>query len=281
MFGDLDVLDAELERYLRGTTFPTSLLNADRIKASTDVATRALTVGENAILPYRMSSANGVNDKTAGPLADRARPVAARYPSEPFVQRAMAEMEYDVANATRKDGQFDVAALARAEAAADRTLALDPNNVMGLVYKGRVAALRAVQSKDINQWRNARRLFLRANQLSPDYALPFQLFYDTFVAAGQLPTEGAVTGMRRAVVLVPADTSLRVRMGIEMIRLGELGLARHGAGTGGIQPPRFGKEPLRQAGQADGRRRQQGRADGSRGGIEAGSDQRIRSAQAG
>ena len=214
VFGDLNRLNSEIERYVRAATIPSSVLSSDRIHPETNVAIRRLTEGENAILSYRITSANGVDDKTAGPLADRARPIAARYPNEVFVQRAMAEMEYDAKH-------YDAA-----EAAADRALAVDPNNVMAIAYKGRVIAQRALAAKDPALWRQARQLFLRANQANPEFALPFQLFYDSYIAAGQVPAAGAVTGIRRAVVLVPADSSLRVRAGIELIRAGELQLAR-------------------------------------------------------
>ena len=213
-FGDLDQLEREIERYVRAATFPSFLLEAGRINAPTEVAVRRLTAGEDAILPYRMTSANGVNDKTAGPLVNRARPIAERFPNEVFVQRALAEMEYDAKN-------YDAA-----EAAADRALAVEPNNVMAILYKGRAIARRALANKDVAMWRRARGLFLRANQLDPNFALPFQLYYDSFVAAGQTPPESAVIGIRRAVVLVPADTGLRVRAGVSLIRSGDLSLAR-------------------------------------------------------
>lgn len=213
-FGDLDAFDRELERYVRRSSFPSSKLSSDKVKTPTEVSVRTLGPGEAAIIEYRMISANGVTAKTAGPLAERARPVAARYPDDVFVQRAITEMEYDAKN------------YAAADAAANRLLALDPKNIMGLVYKGRIAAQRAIESKDANGWREARRWFLQANKLDPNYALPFALYYDSFVAAGQTPPDAAITGINRAVVLVPADQSLRIRAGIAALRAGDLKLSR-------------------------------------------------------
>lgn len=213
-FGDLDKLEVELERYLRAATLPSSLISAASVKANTDIVVRSLGQAEADMMPYRLASAAGVSEQTAVGLVDKARPVGARYPSDAFVQRALAEMEFDARN------------LDAAEAAADRALAIEPDNVMALIYKGRAIAMRAVQSKDANQWRAARRLFLRANQINPDFALPFQLYYDSFVAAGQPAPAGAVNGLRRAVMLVPADVSIRVRTSIELIRAGEIPTAR-------------------------------------------------------
>src|SRR3546814_17793869 len=56
----------------------------------------------------RIRSARGVDKKMAAELVGEARPVAARYAGDAFVQRAMAEIEYDAEND------------AEAEAAADR-----------------------------------------------------------------------------------------------------------------------------------------------------------------
>ena len=213
-FGDLDKLEVELERYLRGATLPSSVISAASLKANTDVIVRRLAPAEADMMPHRLASSAGVREDIAVALAARARPVGARYPADPFVQRALAEIEFDAKN------------YVAAEAAADRALAVQPDNVMALIYKGRAIAMRAVASKDLNEWRAARRLFLRANQINPDYALPFVLYYDSFLAAGQPVPASAVTGLRRAVMLVPADTSVRMRASIELIRAGEIATAK-------------------------------------------------------
>lgn len=213
-FGDLDKLEVELERYLRGATLPSSVISAASLKANTDVIVRRLAPAEADMMPHRLASSAGVSEDTAAALAARARPVGARYPADPFVQRALAEIEFDAKN------------YVAAEAAADRALAVQPDNVMALIYKGRAIAMRAVASKDLNEWRAARRLFLRANQINPDYALPFVLYYDSFLAAGQPVPASAVTSLRRAVMLVPADTSVRMRASIELIRAGEIATAK-------------------------------------------------------
>ncbi len=231
-FGDLGKLDSEVERYVRGRSLQTSLLSANKIKADTNVAVRKMTAGEAAIMPYRMVSANGVTEKTAESLAEKASAIGARYPGDIFVQRAMAEMEYD-------SKHYEAA-----EAAANRVLAVDPKNVMALAYKGRVHAQRALKGKDANEWREARRLFLAANQANPDHALPFELFYDSYVAAGQVPPASALTGIRRAIVLVPADIELRIRAGMALIRVNELALARSQFAPVAYDPHNNGKNPF-------------------------------------
>src|SRR3546814_11684303 len=72
----------------------------------------------------------------------------------------MAEIEYDAKNN------------AEAEAAADRALALDPKLVVAMIYKGRVLARRAAESKQADDWKAARSWFIKANHADPDFALP-------------------------------------------------------------------------------------------------------------
>ncbi|MFC0587819.1 hypothetical protein ACFFF7_00165 [Novosphingobium aquiterrae] len=215
VFGDLDQLDKEIERYIRASKFPSSLIPVDKIKTPLDVAVRNLSPSEGAMLPFRLQSAVGVNDKTARPLALRARPIATTFANDPFVQRAMAEMEYDA-----KD--YDAA-----DAAADRALAADPKNVMAMVYKGRVAVQRALaKNNDPALLKEGRRWFLAANKLAPDFAQPFQSYYDSFVVVGQVPPAGADTGINRAVYLVPSDESLRARAVMSALRAGDIKLAK-------------------------------------------------------
>lgn len=217
VFGDLGKLDSELETYLHRSSFPGTVIPADRIKASTQVTLHKLTEGEAAIMPYRIASASGVDSTTAGPLAQKAHAVADRFTGDAFTQRALAEMDYDA-------GAYDLA-----DAEAERALAIDPANVMAMVYRGRVAAVRAVRTTGPDaemRWKEARGWFLKANRADPNHALPFVLFYDSFVAAGDPVPDGARVGLRRAAVLAPADWSLRIRLAVMLIGEGDIPLAR-------------------------------------------------------
>ena len=214
VFGDLEVLDRELDRYIRVHRFNLSRFTAEQIQAPTEVAVRTLSEAEEAMLTYRMASTLGVTEQTAGPLAERARPVAARYPDNVTVQTWLAEMEYDAKND------------AAAEEAADRALAQDPDNLFALVYKGRVAMRRAVTAQDAEMARQARSWFLKANRAEPNHALPFVLYYDSFGAMGAEPPKDAVNGLYRATMLVPQDVSLRVRSAVALVREGDPRRAR-------------------------------------------------------
>ncbi len=218
VFGNLSKLDRELDRYIRFHKFNLSTFSAEKLNTPSEVKVRELTPGEADILKYRLASVTGVNDKTAGPLAAKARPVAAQYPDNVAVQVAMAEMEYDAKNNDLAD------------AAADRALALDPDNLYAMVYKGRVAIRRAVEVRDDPEkskpWaEEGRKWLLKANRVDPEHALPFVVYYDSFGALGQTAPDDAVAGLFKATTVVPQDSSLRVRSAVELIRHDEHDLA--------------------------------------------------------
>ncbi len=240
VFGDLDKLDRELNAYLRRKGFPSARFSERQLDAPTEVDMRKATPGEAAILHYRMISLLGVNKETAPKLAADARPVGARYPNDPFVQRAMAEIEYDAAS-VGEGGDY-----ALADAAADRALAADPDNVMAMAYKGRIAAQRALASDEpTGYWDEARRWFLKANKLEPNNPLPFVLFYDSFIAENGEATEGAIGGLYRAIKLMPQDLSLRARAAVELIKSDNITKAREVLAPAAFNPHVNPDNPMR------------------------------------
>lgn len=205
-FGDLGKLDSDLKVHLRSRKFPSIVVPADKVSGG-KATVRPLSACQARIMPVRIRSAVGVNEQTAAKVAQQARTAAAGCENDPFVQRTLAETEFD----SKNNGA--------SAAAADRALALDPNNIMALIYRGRVYA-RA------GDWANARKFFIRANRVNPDYALPLVLYHDSFTAAGQAPTKAAEDGLLRSLVLVPQDESVRVRVVVSAIRRGDLDTAR-------------------------------------------------------
>ena len=205
-FGDLSRLDRDLKVYLRSSKFQALEIPAEKL-AGGKASVRTLRPCEAKIMPTRIRSAVGVSEKTAPDVAANARKAAAGCETDAFVQRTLAETEFDAKN--------DQASMA----AADRALAADPANVMAMVYKGRVYA----RAKN---WTEARRWFVRANRAEPDYALPLVLYFDSYVRAGQTPTQSATNGLLRALVLVPNDSSVRIRIIRAMVNSGDMATAR-------------------------------------------------------
>jgi tetratricopeptide (TPR) repeat protein len=214
-FGDLGKLDRELEVYVRQAKFLSSSLPTNKLGGDTiQMELRQMRSSEAEIMPTRLRSAVGVTKITAPKVMVKAQPIAAKYPNDPFVQRAYAEMAYDAENLTEST------------IAADRSLAIDPNNLMALVYKGRVAAKQAEKTKSAESWKEARRWFLKANKVDSDHPLPFVLYYDTFLAEGKPVPDSALTGLLRATVLAPQDPTVNIRVGYGLIQANDLKAAR-------------------------------------------------------
>ena len=201
-FGDLQKLDRELNKYMRGR------FNGVRVVGNTlaigDIAVRPLNPGEAAIMDVHIRSRRGVDKKAAAEVVADARRAAAPYPGDPFVQSALAEAEFDAGN------------YAAAEAAADRVLANNPNYVRGLLYKGR-ARMEVAQGNAGANWKEIRSWFEKANRADTENAEPLLLFYQSFASAGQPPTKNAIDGLLYAVALVPQDDDVRVNAVRQML----------------------------------------------------------------
>jgi tetratricopeptide (TPR) repeat protein len=193
-FGDLRQLDQDLSRYARAN------FQAIRVAPGPkpQVTVRALTAGEAAILPVRIRSDRGVDKKTGPDVAADARRIAATYPNDPFVQGVLAEAEFDVEN------------YAATIAAADRALAVQPNNVQALIYRGRAVMEMGKKDPAKADWAEVRRWFVRANRADVENAEPLWLFYQTYAAVGQAPPKSAIDGLLYAQALSPQDRGLRL-----------------------------------------------------------------------
>ena len=208
-FGDLGKFETELEFYRRRPALPAIRITPEQLKVTSGLTLRKLSAAEAEIMPMRMQSMVGVNERTAAPLALKARPVGVRYPDNAFVQRAVAEMEFDARN-------FDLA-----DAAINRALAADPNYVDALCMKGLLIGNRARREGKPALWREARAAILKANKLAPDMALPFVLYFDSFAASGAVPNKSAVDGLLRAIVIQPTYQDLRIKVGLHLIESGD------------------------------------------------------------
>jgi tetratricopeptide (TPR) repeat protein len=224
VFGDLAKLDRELDRYVRSKM---SYMRVPGHKIGiAPVEVVELSAGANAMMPIHMRSRRGVTDDEAKKLVVQARELAAPYPADPFAQLALAEAEIDAGN------------LAEADAAADRVLAADPASVRAMLYKGRVAMKRLEDSKSDNaeDWKVARRWFVRANRTEPNAPEPLILFYSSFQAEGVQPTPNAVAGLETAAALAPEDDMLRLTLAYQYLVEKKLPEARAALGPAAFNP---------------------------------------------
>jgi hypothetical protein len=78
-----------------------------------------------------------------------------------------------------------------------------------LIYKGRAKMQRGRANPAAVDWKEVRGWFAKANRLDTENAAPLMLYYQSFVAAGERPTDIATKGLLYAMILAPQDQKLR------------------------------------------------------------------------
>jgi len=205
-FGDLAVLERDLDKYVRQSRMMTIRMPPGSMQAS-PVTLRPLRDGEAAIMPVRIRSRRGVTPEQAAALLPRAQAIAARFPADPVVLAALAEAEVDA-------GHPDAAI-----AAADRALALDAGEVNAYVQKGYALFRKAADAQDkAAAYAAARQPFQALNRIENDHPLPLIHYYLSFAEQGQAPPPIAVRALERAVELAPFDIWLRRMLALQQIR---------------------------------------------------------------
>ncbi len=213
VFGDLVALGRALDRYAT-KGLPRFIISPDRLKVG-EVTVTALSPGAAAVMPARIRSTRGGNAKSAPVVYALAAKLAAPYPNDAMAQNVLAEAAFDAA-------EFDAAT-----AAVDRALAVDPNSVHALVYRGRIAMADAIAKKlPQKDWAVVRRHFVAANKIDPENAEPLRLYYQTFAASGIEPTKNAEDSLVYAFEIAPFDPDLRLSFVALLLKQGNAASAR-------------------------------------------------------
>lgn len=212
-FGDLAVLNRELDKYVRqrltGVTIP-----AARIQLP-PIAVRQLSAAEEAMIDVHIESTSGVTREEALKLLPKARRAAAPHADDAFAQGVLAEAEFDAGN------------FAQARDAALRALAADPASRQGLVYHGMALAALADAAGDTSKATHRAIIapWQTANRLDPDDPRPMALIYASTRQFG-IDNPSVVKAIKYAQVLAPEDRGLRFTAAREYIREGDLDAAR-------------------------------------------------------
>lgn len=210
-FGDLKQLDRELDFYRDSRTLKYLKINAGVLKVA-PVSVAALSPGAAAVMPVYLRLRHGIGKAERPAAAARIRSIEASYRGDELVEQALAEVELDAGND------------AAAALAADRAIAADPRCARALTLKGR--ALLHGAKGDPAAIGAARKVLLAANKLDTEDPEPLLLFYQSYRAAGQRPTDNALAALHYAARLAPQDGRLRMESGIQFWRAGKLGEAR-------------------------------------------------------
>jgi hypothetical protein len=214
-FGDLKVLDRNLNRYLNQSRILARFMAAGLFTQPV-IDVQPLSAGAAEVLPLRMESKRGVDGKTAEPLAAKVRKVQASHKGDYLVEITLAEAEIDAGHPEAS------------EAAADRALAANPKSTEAMIYKGRSIVARAekARSSDPKLFDTARSWFMRANKLDTEDPEPLMEFYKSYIAQGVQPTKNAVEALHYASNLAPQDLGLRINSAMQYVRDRDLPNAR-------------------------------------------------------
>jgi tetratricopeptide (TPR) repeat protein len=217
VFGDLDQLERELQRYGRQRTMLSWKFQPGQLEIE-PITVRRISAGDAQMMPVRIRSRRGVTREEAIEILGDARAVAARHTGDAAVLAALAEAEFDAGNDSE------------AIAAADAALALDPNQVNAYVQKGYALFRRAEATEGDEEraaaYRAARAPFLALNKIENDHPLPLVFYYRSFAERGVEPPEQAVNGLERASEVAPFDLGLRLNLASYQIGKGDLARAR-------------------------------------------------------
>ena len=225
-FGDLDVLNQEVRQYLAKGSFPYRAVPIEAPHRSS-IALRTLGPGEAALMREAAAFRDEVSDEERAPWLAQFRAKAARFPSDPYVLRMLADAEYVAED------------YAAAKATADRLLAIVPDDVKGLTRKGMIL-LREAEDLDGAERgakvAEARKLILTANKKDPDDPHALVAFYQSYRVGGERPPAVAVEGLRQAVGTIPQDSGPRMLLASQLANEGRFAEAIHYLGPVAYDP---------------------------------------------
>ena len=215
VFGDLPQLQRELHAYLNGGEFPYRAPALPATIGSETVIT-PVSEGEAALIEERIEM--GRRSRPGKTDADTARRTVwladlkakvERYATDPAALQLLADAECEAEDWTA------------CEAAADRTLALAPQNSQAMLRKGEAM----MEAKGANV-AAARTWIVKANRAAPDAPEPLIAYYRSFGLERRAAPDAAISGLIQAMQTVPQATGVRLMLAQELIRRGRLEEAR-------------------------------------------------------
>lgn len=212
-FGDLAVLDRDLQRYIgRPLTFMTS---AAPVPIPGTVAVRVLSHAEDALLQWQLERRSAHDGERLAEVRDELRKLTVEYGGSAAVWHELARAEWDLGDEKR-----DAAA---ARAAVDKALAIEPKHVRANILLGEMMIhdLRRRDTVSNADWVAARQPIILANNTDPDDPVPLYAYYDSFLQQGVTPPKIAVTGLERAFALGPESASARIAYAFALARNGD------------------------------------------------------------
>ena len=193
-FGDLDVLEAELEEFRQGRARILRVPYA--VNAEPEVEIRRLTEAESAQMDLMIKSQSGLSYDDARSAVGEARRLVERYPDDLAVLLVATDVEFQARNYTE------------AEALAKRAMEIDPQSVTAAMYYADTALRLSFQ--DPSLFAVARDRFADANNIENDHAYPLYGYYMAHLLDPQVePTNSSVSALLAAFSYAAYDRRVR------------------------------------------------------------------------
>ena len=210
-FGDLEELNREAHAYLLGGSFEyrpvkvplqTPVIQKVEIVSPAEAALIPETIAfqDDDVKSYRKEGDRQTELERRSRVLARIEEKAARFPNDPYALNLLAEAEDASGNS------------ARAEAALNRLLAVQPANPRAMARKSILMSQAAGQltgAARIDKASQARQLAIKANKIDPDDPIPYLAFYQSYHMAGLAAPANALAGLVGAVEKLPRDTNIR------------------------------------------------------------------------
>lgn len=213
-FGDLALLDKDLNRYVDGKLAYRA--TREPVPVATDIRIAPVAADEDAIIMLRLERLNASGNSAREVKArDALRAFVARQPDNAEGQFELAAAEWSIDRDTR-----DLAAI---RAALDKALAAKPDHVRANVLLGRLSLyqLREKDEENPDAWREARKPIQHANRLDPDDAVPLYAYFESFRYEGKRPSDMALKALERAFALTPENIEMRVAYAFSLANQGQ------------------------------------------------------------
>lgn len=201
-FGDLTVLDKDLNRYM---TKPMSYrTTGEAIAIAGPITIAALTLAQDAVLPLRLERLSAGGDERMLKAREGLKKLAVQYPGDAGVWFELAMAEWELSEDKRDK--------AAARTALDKALAVDPKHVRANVLLGEILTVEVEEKKDASaaDWNAVRKPIILANRTNADDPVPLSAYYKSFINQGMRPPPIAIDGLARAFNLAPENIELRM-----------------------------------------------------------------------
>jgi tetratricopeptide (TPR) repeat protein len=197
-FGDLKLLDKELNKYLNGSL--TYATQRQPTPAPTELEIKTLSESLSELVPLRLQSMRGIRSDKAAALAQELRAYTTKYPGE-------ADGWYMLANAYVEAKQES-----EASTAIEMAIKLNPTFSRALLLKAEIALRKVRDSASATpaEWKAVRGLIAKANRANVNDPMPLLRYYQSWASEGVEPNPVAYDGIRRAYEMVPEATSVRM-----------------------------------------------------------------------